>query len=80
MQIRKKLQINALISLLSVVIIAVILFVGAYRMNTAFHDLVIADRIMGSLFQQSILLGDYLRSDSERARAKLMADENMRAN
>ncbi|MEN6615553.1 MAG: ATP-binding protein [Syntrophorhabdus sp.] len=74
MQIRKKLQINAFISLLSVIIIAIILFVGAYRMNTDFHDLILADRIMGSLLQQSTLLGDYLRSDSERARAELMAE------
>lgn len=74
MQIRKKLQINALVSLLSVAIIAVILFLGAYRMNTAFHDLVLADGIMTSLYQQNSLLGDYLRSDSDQTRAQLSAE------
>ena len=74
MQIRKKLQINAFVSLLSVVIIALILFFGAFRMNTAFHDLVLADRIMTSMFQQNTLLGDYLRSDSDQARAQLIIE------
>ncbi len=74
MQIRKKLQINAFVSLLSVVIIALILFIGAYRMNTAFHDLVLADRIMTSLYQQNTLLGDYLRSDSEQVRKQLIIE------
>ncbi len=74
MQIRKKLHINAFVSLMSVVIIALILFVGAFRMNTAFHDLVLADRIMTSLFQQNTLLGDYLRSDSDQARIQLIAE------
>jgi signal transduction histidine kinase/ActR/RegA family two-component response regulator len=74
MQIRKKLQINAFASLLSVVIIALILFIGAYRMNSAFHDLVLADRIMTSLFQQNTLLGDYLRTDSDQAQAQLIAE------
>jgi len=74
MQIRKKLQINAFVSLLSVVIIALILFIGAYRMNTAFHELVLADRIMTSLFQQNTLLGDYLRSDSNKVRTQLIAE------
>ncbi len=75
MQIRKKLQINAIVSLLSVVIIALILFVGAYRMNSAFHDLILADRIMTGLFQQNELLGDYLRSDSDQAQRRLIAEQ-----
>lgn len=74
MQIRKKLQINAFVSLLSVVIIALILVIGAYRMNSAFHDLVLADRIMTGLFRQNELLSDYLRSDSDQAQRQLIAE------
>jgi signal transduction histidine kinase/ActR/RegA family two-component response regulator len=80
MQIRKRLQINAFVSLLSVVIIAMILFIGAYRMNNAFHDLILADRIMTGLFQQNALLGDYLRTDSDKARTQLIAEHQKTTN
>jgi signal transduction histidine kinase len=73
MQVIRRLKINAAGSAVAAVIILVVLFIGAYRVNQAMKKLEIADNIMSASFERVALRSDYHRTGSESAKTQYLA-------
>lgn len=74
MQIRKRLSLNSAILATASLVVTFMLLAGLYRINNAFQESDIADKILNNLLQQSVLTSDYLRTGNERARQQLIAE------
>ncbi|MDA8424407.1 MAG: PAS domain S-box protein [Nitrospiraceae bacterium] len=73
MQIKKRLQINVVASVIAAVIIIVMLATATYRVLNAVEASNIADELVGSVYQRSEFRNDYMLSTNERARVQWFA-------
>ena len=74
MQVKTKLQINIVVSVLATVIIIAILVTAFYRIKSAAETSDIADAIVNSVYQRSELRDDYTRNANERAKTQWFAE------
>ena len=70
MQIKKKLQIQVAVSALTALLICLMFFLLVQRISRAKEVATIADQIIISIFERSAFGEDYLRTNSERAKAQ----------
>lgn len=75
MQIKKRLQINVVVSVLTALFICLMLFMALHRVNRAMDASNLADEIVRSIFERSTFREDYLRTNSERAKAQWFAKQ-----
>ena len=73
MQIKKRLQINVVASVIAAVVIIVMLATATYRVLNAVEASNIADELVGSVYQRSEFRNDYMLSTNERARVQWFA-------
>jgi cell division protein FtsL len=73
MQVIRRLKLNAVVSVLTTVIILVVLFLAVYHINQAMNKLEIADNIMSASFERVALRIDYQRTGNESAKAQYLA-------
>jgi PAS domain S-box-containing protein len=74
MQVKKKLLINIVVSVLATVIIIAILATAFYRIKRAAETSDIADAIVNSVYLRSELRSDYIRNANERAKTQWFAE------
>ena len=70
MQIKKKLQIHVVVSVLTALLICLMFFLLMQRISRAKEVTAIADQITLSIFERSAFGEDYLRTGSERAKTQ----------
>ncbi len=75
MQIKKRLQINVVVSVLTVLLIGLVLFLSLYRINKANNLAKIAGDITLISFERVTLRTDYLRTGNERSKEQLIAKQ-----
>jgi len=68
MQIKRRLQINVAISLLTAIVICLVLLLSLYRLKKANNSAKIAGDIITDSLESVILRNDYIRNDNERAK------------
>jgi PAS domain S-box-containing protein len=73
MQIKKRLQINVVMSVLTAFIICLVLFLALYRLNRANNSAKIAGDIIISALERVALRNDYVRNNSARAKEQWYA-------
>jgi two-component sensor histidine kinase/HAMP domain-containing protein len=73
MQIKKRLQINVAVSVLTALAACLVLFPALYRMNEANNSEKIADDIISSVLERDVLRNDYLRNNGARAKEQWFA-------
>jgi signal transduction histidine kinase/ActR/RegA family two-component response regulator len=74
MTVRKRLHLNTAASAITVLVVALVLSIGLYRINRAFGELDIADEILKGSFQRYTLLNDYLMNGNQRAREQWFSE------
>ena len=73
MQIKTRLQINVVVSLLMAFVICLVLFLSLHNLNKENYSAKIADDIMTSTLERGTLRNDYLRNNSTRAKQQWFA-------
>jgi signal transduction histidine kinase len=73
MQIKKRLRINTVISMLLAFVVTFVLILSLYRINNAKSQLVITDEIINLALERIILGTDYILNNSERAKTQVFA-------
>ncbi|HTZ39095.1 MAG TPA: ATP-binding protein [Syntrophales bacterium] len=73
MQVKHRLQLNAVLSVLAAAIILVVLVFASYQVNRAIEASDIAAQIVTSAFERVTLRNDYMQTGSERARVQWFA-------
>ncbi len=73
MQVRRRLKINAVISIITALIILLILCMALYRLNSENGKGKIAEDIIALSFERDALRSDYLRSSSKRSNEQWFA-------
>ena len=73
MQIKKRLRINAIVTVITAAAIFILLFLALYRVNRAVEAAKIGDNIIASGFERVALRNDYIRTNSERAKIQWRA-------
>ena len=68
MQVRKRLRINVIVSVLAAVIIIGILLAAGYRIKNAVEASTLSDEILSSVYQRSEFRGEYMKTTNERAK------------
>ena len=68
MRIKKRLRINAVISLLIAFVIGLVLALALYQLNRANNSAIIAGDIITGSLERVSLRNDYIRTNSERAK------------
>ena len=68
MRIKKRLRINAVVSLLIAFVIGLVLALAFYQLNKANKSAIISGKIITGSFERVSLRNDYIRSNSERAK------------
>ena len=74
MQVKTKLQINIVVSVLAMIVIIAILVTSFYRIKRAVTISDIADAIVNSVYLRSELRSDYIRNSNERAKTQWFAE------
>ena len=75
MQVKQRLRINAVVTIVSVIAILVVIVLTFYRVNRVFEASEIADRILTTAFERLTLRTDYLRTSSERSAIQFIAKQ-----
>jgi PAS domain S-box-containing protein len=73
MQVKKRLQINVVLSVLTACLIIPMLIMAAYRINGAVGAQQVAGEIIAGAFERVALRNDYMRNDNERAKVQWAA-------
>ncbi len=73
MQVKKRLQINSVGSVMTAFVIVLVLFLALHRVNHALEESDIAGEIITTAFERSTLRSDYLRTYSDRAKKQWFA-------
>lgn len=68
MRIKKRLQINAIVSVLLAAVICLVLVLSLYRIDRANRSAEIAGDIVTSAFERVTLRNDYMRNNNARAK------------
>jgi PAS domain S-box-containing protein len=71
--VKQRLRINAIVSVVSVLLMIVVVFLTIYRVNRAFEASKIADAIITTSFERLMIRTDYHRTGSERSKEQLLA-------
>ena len=77
MNVRKKLQINTVASIVTVLVVTIIVSIGLFRINDALEKLNLADEILYGLFKRNTFMHDYVMKGNDRAQEQWF-DEHMR--
>ncbi len=75
MQVRKRLKINAAVSVAMAIAILLVTFTALYRINKANSAAVIAGDIVSSYLERVTLRNDYVRNSNERAKEQWFAKQ-----
>jgi PAS domain S-box-containing protein len=73
MLVKRRLQLNVAVSVVSAAVIALVLFLAFTRVSRAVKESNIAGAIIICAFERTTLRNDYLRTDSERAKKQWFA-------